>query len=62
MKVSDRVIWMKYNYTGDIDQTGFGTVLEIIEKDRPFIIILKDDGNIGKFNPSMVRIFEDWEE
>ena len=53
---------MKYNYTGDIDQTGFGTVLEIIEKDRPFIIILKDDGNIGKFNPSMVRIFEDWEE
>ena len=62
MKVNDRVIWMKYNYTGEIDQTGFGIVLEIIEKDRPFIIILKDDGDIGNFNPSMVQLFEDWDE
>jgi len=62
VKVGDRVIWMKYGYTGYIDKTGFGTVLEIVEKPEPLIIILRDDGQIRNFDSSMIKPYEDWDE
>ena len=62
MKVNDRVIWMKYNYTGEIDSTGFGTVLKPAGEENDFdIIILCDGGTIERFASSMVKRFEDWD-